>query len=311
MRKIATLCGIPFILGMILHIVGSITDNNIFSVIGSITIFAGVILVAVMIFVSVIKFSPRKTGARKRYQTYEECERNEKRGYCDLENISSKYHSQRSDSANLSDFDIDNETEQSYDEENILGEREIENANLEAINSSYNLESRILSGEYGLAHTRRANKYADKRELLIGKLLFFGLLTMFVLAVAFGFLNLLVPSLICVGCFGVTILVCIIGVKVRQRISMSPIGDSTKYQLNYGTVRCSTLSSMKQTGERTVRVGNVVYRVQVNVNGKLYNAYSRIFFQEGERIIVAVKKKGGKIAKIIFVDDDDMPTQKN
>lgn len=190
-----------------------------------------------------------------------------------------------------------------YEESLQQSDEEEEAKQLEKINSSYGFDSRMAAGMHELSHARRAYRSADRKEKFLGILLVVSLLTMFALIFVFGFLGLYIGTFIAAGGFVFEIVACIIGLIIRHRISMSQKYNPKKYQLNYGTVRCSTLSSNMTTGKKTVRIRSAVYRVQIFVGGKIYNAYSTRFYNEGERVKIAIKSHGS-LAKII-VDEKE------
>ncbi|MDE7300911.1 MAG: hypothetical protein K2N47_01950, partial [Clostridia bacterium] len=87
-------------------------------------------------------------------------------------------------------------------------------------------------------------------------------------------------------------------------ISLSPNYNPEKYEEKLGTVISYVISSTTSSGSRsTERITSVVYKVKVDVDGKVYTAYSRTAYDEGAVVVVAVKKRGGIFAKIITRDE--------
>ena len=180
---------------------------------------------------------------------------------------------------------------------------ETESSKIEDINNSYGYESQMKTAQFQAEHTANNYRQADRSEKIKGWLLFGFLMTDFALILVFGLLGIMVGAIVCFSLFVGTILICLIVKLILEKTSMSKKIDYNKYEQKSATVRACVFSSMGSTGgagrNSTVRVRSVTYRIILDVEGKEYNAYSSVPYDEGGSVIVAVKKNGGRQAKII------------
>ena len=180
---------------------------------------------------------------------------------------------------------------------------------LSDINSSYGYDSRYKSAEYQMSHVAHNYKHASPKEKVLGWLFLGFLLSAFGLALVSILLGWSLGFFIGIGVFGGTIIISAIVKVILEKTSISTKFDIEKYETTNATVKACLLSSMSSTGGShnysTVRVGKVTYRIVLDVDGKEFTAYSRIPYDEGQKLEVAVRKNGRGVAKILDDLSDD------
>ena len=178
---------------------------------------------------------------------------------------------------------------------------------LSDINSAYGAESQYRSAEYQISHVAKNYKHASPKERVLGWLFFGFLMAAFGLGLVSILMGWQLGFFIGIGVFGGTIIISAIVKVILEKTSISTKFDIEKYETTNATVKACLLSSMSSTGgshnQSTVRVRNVTYRIVLDVDGKEFNAYSKIPYDEGQKVEVAVKKNGRGVAKIL----DDLP----
>lgn len=174
------------------------------------------------------------------------------------------------------------------------------------INSSYGYDSQMKLAEYQMDHVSNAYRNSSRREKILGWLFFGFLMTDFGMIMVFAFFGSMVGALVCMGIFAGTILLSLIIKVILEKTSMSKRINPDKCDICEGVVRACLLSSMGSVGgghrHSTTRVCSVTYRIVVIVDGKDYNAYSRNFYNVGDKVTVAVKRSGRGVAQIIEKD---------
>ena len=188
------------------------------------------------------------------------------------------------------------------DEQQMSG-WEKEQAQIEDVNSSYGYQSRYKQGEYMMNHTAEIYKMSSVKEKILGWLFFGLLMADFMLILVFAFLGIWTGTIICFCLFGGTILICAIGKVILEKsskhISKNKLALLPKYE---GEVKACVLSSMSSFGERTTRISHVTYRVIIESEGKIYNAYSDNFYETGETVKFLAK---GKRATILPPENEE------
>ena len=174
------------------------------------------------------------------------------------------------------------------------------------INTSYGYDSKIKEAEHQVSHIKRAYKHSSGGDK-VKSFLFLGfLLTDFFMIIVFAMLRIFVGSIVCFVLFGGTIIVSLIVVKIKEHMSVSTNFDRKAYERKLATVVTCVMSSSTSTGGSSSRISSITYRVQLDIDGKTYNAYSRTFYNDGAKIEVWLKKNGSTV-KIIEPDDDLAP----
>ena len=180
---------------------------------------------------------------------------------------------------------------------------ESESRKIEDINTSYGYDSQMKNAQFQTEHVANNYKNASRGDKIKGWLFFGFLMTDFFLIMVFAFIGIYIGMFICFGIFGGTIIISLIVKVILEKTSMSQKFSPDKYVETVGKVRACMLSSTGSVGggrhNSTVRVTSVTYRIVLDVDGEEYNAYSRIPYDEGTFLSVAVKRNGGKQAKII------------
>ena len=177
-------------------------------------------------------------------------------------------------------------------------EREEELSEIEDVNSSYGYDSQRKQGEYYMRQTAKAYKNSTPKEKVLGGLFLGFLLTDFALIMVFAFLRIMVGALVCFCLFGGTILLCLIITKIKERVSMKANVDISKSTVLCGEVKACLMSSSTSVGggddhNSTTRITGVVYRVVITAEGVDYTAYSKRFYETGEAVVFAVRGKKG------------------
>lgn len=271
-RKFSFLLLVPFFIGMATMLGGIITDNETLITVAKYILFLGM-PVCMFLFLIVGFIILRKEKADKsRYNPYEETAAKESR---------------------------------SGNGETSLGanERAEELEEINEINSSYGYESRAKSYEYHERHTERKHHYSSDKERLFAKLFFGFLIVDFALIIIFGFLKLFVGSIVCFILFVVPLIVFIVVVKSRERLSYSggKINADGSNVFYGGVVKFCVMSSSKGKEDGywylTTRIKSVNYKISIDYDGKEFVAYTRKFYNEGETVNFVVVK--GNLVSVV------------
>ena len=199
-------------------------------------------------------------------------------------------------------------------------EKDREQRKRREINSTYNVENRKKISDYHMRHIANNYEYMKKHEkpktnFLVW--LFFGfLMTDFLLILIFAFLTLWIGVIVCFSLFVGTIMVAGIIKKILENRSMK-VKIYTKSKMREildGEVKASLFSSSVEAGSGsgvhslgTSRIKQVVYTIKITANGKDYTAYSKTFYNVGDKVKIVLI--GGKRAKI--VTDEEIKKAKN
>lgn len=180
---------------------------------------------------------------------------------------------------------------------------ERERKRIDEINSSYGYDSQRKLAQYQIEQTSSNYHSASRGDKIKGGIFLAFLLTDFALIMVFMFFGITLGAFICMGIFAGTIIIALIVKVILEKTSMSDRVNPNKYEQKTATVLSTVLSSMTSTGGgrhgSSVRVTGVTYRIILLVDGKEYNAYSRMAFDPGEQIEVMVRKDGKGTARII------------
>ena len=184
--------------------------------------------------------------------------------------------------------------------------RDIEESEIEGINSSAYGENMMRTGEYYSRHLSDNYKHASFKEKILGWLFFGFLMTDFALIMVFAFLHIMIGALVCFCLFGGTILISLIVKVIIEKMSMSvKINKYKNQKIAQGEVRACLLSSTSSVGtNHRTRINKVTYRVLVEVDGKTYNAYTRNLYEEGDTVTVVIRSK--RLASILDEDQQDI-----
>ncbi len=255
--KISFLVPVPFILGLVLNIVGANIENETMISIGIILMSIGTpVLMFLLVVISLILM-------------------------------------------------ITGRLEDKTPEED-LSEKE-EYREIQEINSSYGYENNRRKDAYFINHIARNYKNATPKEKVLGWIFFGFLITDFALIMVFAFLNIFTGFLICFCVFGGTILIALIVKKILESISLSgKIKSNKKQEILHGVVKICLFSSSTSTGGSrrglTTRIRKIVYRVIIIANNKEYTAYTKDFYETGEKVDILVK---GRYAKVLEKSEEN------
>lgn len=181
---------------------------------------------------------------------------------------------------------------------------EAEAKRLAEINSSYGYDSKIAQAEHQISHSKRAYEHSSAGEKVKGGLFLGFLLTDFFLIIVFAALGIIPGAITCFVLFGGTIAMSLIIIKIKEHLSISAAIDKKKFDRKTATVETCVMSSSGSTGSgNTTRITSITYRVQLNIDGKTYNAYSKNYYNDGETVEVWLKKNGSTV-RIIDPDEE-------
>lgn len=168
--------------------------------------------------------------------------------------------------------------------------KEKEYSEIADINTSYGYDSNMKRGEYLSRHTAENYANATLKEKILGWSFFAFLIGDFVLIFLFGVIGNVTGFAICSCIFAGTILISLIVKIILEKTSMS--GKTAGRPVVAGEVKACVLSSMTSTGgsklRYTTRIRGVTYRVTISVQGADFTAYSKTFYEKGEKVKIAV-----------------------
>ncbi len=181
-------------------------------------------------------------------------------------------------------------------------EKEIEQEQIDNINSTYRYQNRREVAEYMERHVSTAYSNSSSKEKVFGWLFFSALIILFVLGIIFLSIGLYIVAIVCISLFCGIILTAFVVKKILERRSMK--GSSFENaDLVLASVKYSVLSSMRTSGNKSQRVNNTIYKVVITYDDKEYVAYSEKMYEAGEKVCAYIK---GKSAKIAEVDESEM-----
>ena len=167
--------------------------------------------------------------------------------------------------------------------------------------------SDIELGVYQAEQSANIYRMSSRGDKIKGWLFFGFLITDFALCMVFIFLHIMVGFFVCCGIFAGTIILSLIVKVILEKTSMSRRINYDKYDECQGVVKACVISSMTSMGgtRNYSLVSSVNYRVVIIVDGQEYNAYSKRTYAAGDIVTVAVKKNGKGVAKIIESEQDE------
>ncbi|MDE6189733.1 MAG: hypothetical protein K2G37_05560 [Clostridia bacterium] len=282
-----------FFIAIGMMIAGSATSNDLISKIGTtlLTVFfpiLAIVLVGAILGSAIRGKGKNSTDKQSEDESREKSDNDEFKTYDDADNIA------------IDNFDS---KELSSLGEESLDEKEKELSQIENINSSVDYDNRMKQGEFIASHSAKIFQTYSKKQKILSTLFLIYLLTTFALIFVFGYFHIIPGVITCISLFAGTIIICMIVVKVSERLSMRKIDvNSGKYEIVCGAVKnCFLSSTTSSGGMRGTQITGVVYRVVVNANGKDYTAYSREFRTRGDIVMIAII--GKKRATIIDGDE--------
>lgn len=313
---------VPVIIGVALLLVGMFTGTSAIQTVGIVIMFGGSFLFAVIFTVIYIV-----KGVRERKlsvsddddENYDDDEYNEDE--YDEDEFGNEITHERKQSATdaaaaaLSDSveSSDCEDVHTNNRDSVEITRESEREAIEKINSTYCSENRMAMAEHQLRHISAARNSGaqGKNAKLFGILLIIWLLGAFAGIIICAMFHAMVGVFICMGIFAGTIIICIVVITIRQKISMSDkYYDPT--DVRKGEVISCTVSSQTSTGGRHYsRVMSVVYRIAVEVDGEQKVAYSRSVYEAGEEVDVLLNRKFESMVKIVGLSESNFETDDN
>ncbi len=205
--------------------------------------------------------------------------------------------------------DEDDETCEDSETDEYATDRDEKNANsandeelrmIEEINSASGAENRIAYARHAVSDAKKAYAASDKKTRVLGRIFLTVLLALIFGGVAFTFLGYYVVGLSCLGGFAGIILIAVITVSIKQRISLG--GKGFEEEVFDATVKLSVISSKRtQENNDVITVMDVVYKIVLDVNGEEKIAYSRTCYNEGDSVKVRLHEKSKSAA---MIDED-------
>ncbi len=143
---------------------------------------------------------------------------------------------------------------------------------------------------------------ADKIKGMVFLFFFLGCCIGFVVLISLGHITL---GLICFGVGAGLILTSLIVVKMLQRRSLK-LKKGRSYTKEKAIVVSCSLSSQTTTGTRHRKyIGNTTYKVNLKLSsGQKVVAYSKEFYDIGDRLSIAIDEKNPQIVHIIQKQED-------
>ncbi|MBD5131821.1 MAG: hypothetical protein HDT28_04410 [Clostridiales bacterium] len=299
-NKFKLIVFLPIVIGIALLIIGMVTGSSIMTYAGIAVLFGGSFLVAMITAIVVIVRAVRGSGTS------------------DTSSSTSSSVDDDTDIDDEIDDDIDDEDidEEDIDEEDIgivkdeaVKEKsgsDKEREMIEKINSTRGEANKMANAEYQLSHAAKTWKGASRGDKVKGCLFVICFIScLFGAMILFG-LGYNLAGGIVFGCAFLIIFGALIITKIIEHRSMSGNYDRADYDRKTGIVKNCTLSSSVGAGSgSTSRISSIVYRVQVEVDGKLRNAYSREYYDEGDKVKLLVHKRLDTVK--IIDDGEDEP----
>lgn len=189
-----------------------------------------------------------------------------------------------------SDADKTNDPEKGPDQ------TEAEAKRLAEINTSYGYDNKIAQAEHQISHSKRAYEHSNVGDKIKGGLFIGFLLTDFVMIIVFAMLRIIPGVITCFVLFGGTIVMSLVIIKIKEHLSISAAIDKKKFDRKTATVETCVMSSSGSAGSgNTTRITSITYRIQLNIDGKTYNAYSKNYYNDGDIVEVWLKKNGSTV----------------
>ncbi|MDE6398022.1 MAG: hypothetical protein K2L51_01745 [Clostridiales bacterium] len=190
-----------------------------------------------------------------------------------------------------------------------LSEAESEAQMRARVNSTSYTENKEALAQWQFSHLKETFRHSSHKEKTLGCLFLCWLLGLFVAIPIFAAFRI-VPGVIACFCgFCGTILLAGIISAVHQKCMRSEKRfDPTRTYC--GEVRSCTVSSSTSTGSRSTRIMSVTYRIVLSVDGAEKIAYSREFYETGEKVRVWLHKKNAKAAYIVDRENDSAPSDR-
>ncbi|MDE7453925.1 MAG: hypothetical protein K2N22_05900 [Clostridia bacterium] len=194
-------------------------------------------------------------------------------------------------------------------------QREREQEMINAVNSTYQMASRANMAEYEVESVQEGMKHAPRWGIALGLTFFFSLLALLIAATVLLIKHIFVGAIVCAAIVGVVLISTFIITAVSRARAMN--GDIRKakkitegtvkacFMIGTATTRTGGMRHSPNTG--TVRIHSVTYRVIVTADGEEYGAYSKNFYETGEKVTVAVMGKSR--AKIVEAEPEKTETE--
>lgn len=162
----------------------------------------------------------------------------------------------------------------------------------------------IVYPSEALDNYKKSYSASNKKQKILGILLLIWLVACLVVAFIGYNLNMYL-GLGALGAFALTIVICVIGVIILQKRGLSKKWRKRIDELTLATATVKTcfIKSQTSTSDRyrpyTTHVTlSVVYMVILDVDGHEVRAYSRKFYEDGEKIPVYLEKRNSRICHI-------------
>ncbi len=176
--------------------------------------------------------------------------------------------------------------------------KEEEAEQIDRINSTYGYDNKIAMAEHQFAHIKTAFRASDRKEKVFGCIFLIVLLSLlagFPIAMVFG-QNIV--GFCCLGAFAFIIILSMVIVTVRQKISRSERGYDMSDPHRGKVLSCSMSSESSTGSDHRTRIMSTVYKVKIAADGEERTAYTREFFHEGEEVTVYFHCKYKGLAKV-------------
>ena len=163
------------------------------------------------------------------------------------------------------------------------------------INNSNYYENKLNNAKFSARHAANNYKNTSTKGKVFGTLFLVLILADVVLAIIFFYFNIIIGALICIGVFAAAILTSMIVVKTAERRSLKfDVNKLNDTRIYCGEVKACMLSSSTSVGDSDrghSRITGVVYKVIVEYEGNSYTAFSRDFYENGEKVRFAILGK--------------------
>ena len=190
-------------------------------------------------------------------------------------------------------------------QENQTDARDEEEKQIEKINSTYGAENQYETARYHIKHASNAYRLSNRKEKILGFLLVGVLLALFAGVPISMSTGHIVLGFVCLGGFAGIIILAMVIVTVRQRISMSGKGYDP-LSAKKGRVIACTLSGQSSVNDR---ITSTVYKVRIDVDGEEKIAYSWEYYNQGDEIFVLSHKKRKNPVSIIDKPEEPFDVQ--
>ncbi|MDE6293511.1 MAG: hypothetical protein K2L88_02680 [Clostridiales bacterium] len=196
-------------------------------------------------------------------------------------------------------------------EEQTPSQSEREQKAIAAVNSTNRIASRVNLANYEMDSIAEGMKHAPKWGLPVGLTCFFSLFTLLIVATVLLINRIFIGAIVCAAIVGVVLITTFIVMAVSRAKATN--GDISKAKMIIeGKVKACFMigttttksGGLPHNNGGTVRIQSVTYRVIVIAEGIEYGAFSKQFYEKGEKVTIAVM--GKKRAKI--VEDAELET---